>query len=106
MIQRAIAQLDRYLAEKTQEIKELESTLRWMAELNHRQRALMSHALRNPDAEYTIESHRMSHDVVYETARTDLRDLEHRGLLTARKRGKMLTFRPAKELERRLRAHD
>jgi Fic family protein len=66
--------------------------------LNHRQRALVSHALRHPNQEYLIESQRLSHNVVYQTARTDLFDLVKRGLLEARKRGKTYYFTPVRGL--------
>ncbi|MBU0638808.1 MAG: hypothetical protein KKB50_08085 [Planctomycetes bacterium] len=62
----------------------------------------MSHALRHPQQRYTIESHRMSHNVVYETARRNLLDLSECGLLLARKRGRTWRFTPAPDLEKRL----
>jgi len=71
--------------------------------LNHRQVALLGHALRHPGAEYTIESHRTSHDVVYQTARTDLLDLADRGLLRKRKRGRRYVFSTPAGLADRLR---
>jgi hypothetical protein len=70
--------------------------------LNHRQRQLISHALRHPGFHYTIQSHRLSHNVVYQTARTDLLDLAERGLLHARKVGKTWHFTPADDLEQKL----
>jgi hypothetical protein len=45
---------------------------------------------------YTIESHRSSHNVVYETARTDLMNLAERGLLVPQKVGKAWHFVPCK----------
>ena len=73
-----------------------------MATLNHRQRALISHALRHPHQVYTIEGHRNSHQVSYQTARTDLLDLADRSLLQRRLVGKHLEFVSVADLERRL----
>ena len=50
--------------------------------------------MRHSGQNYTIEYHRNSHNVVYETARSDLMDLVDRGLLRKRKRGKTWIFAP------------
>ena len=75
-----------------------------MSLMNRRQRALLAHALRHPRQDYTIEAHRLSHNVVYQTARTDLLDLQERGLMTARKIGRTWHFTPVNQLERAIRA--
>ena len=62
----------------------------------------MSHALRHPGTRYTIESHKMSHGVTYQTARTDLLDLESEGLLSKGRSGKAFTFMPVVDLYERL----
>lgn len=40
--------------------------------LNHRQRALLLNALGHPEKHFTIDVHQRTHDVAYQTARTDL----------------------------------
>ena len=102
VIQRAIQGLHEYIKRKTRQLQVAEHELRGSAALNHRQRALISHALRHPHHRYTIHSHRMSHDVVYQTGRTDLLDLRDRGLLYARKIGRTWYFTPADGLEQKL----
>jgi len=103
IIRRAIAQLHEYVEKKTGEIRRLERVIRASARLNHRQLALLSHALRHPDAEYTVRSHRASHNVVHQTARADLYDLVYeKGLLTAGKSGRSYYFRPVPDLQERL----
>ncbi|HKU40209.1 MAG TPA: Fic family protein [Polyangiales bacterium] len=102
VIHRAIQALHEYIARKASELERLRSELAHMDELNHRQRALISHALRRPGTRYTVESHRASHDVVYETARSDLLNLVERGLLEKHKSGKKLVFTAAKELQAKL----
>jgi Fic family protein len=102
VIRRAVVELHEYISRKAQQRQVLERELRGISELNHRQRALISHALRHPNHEYTVESHRRSHNVVYETARTDLLELNERGLLTKVKVGKTWRFTPVPNLEEKL----
>ncbi len=103
VIDRAITELNTYSESKTIQTRALEKKLKGLKHLNHRQRALISHALRHPHHEYTIASHQMSHGVVYQTARTDLLNLATRGLLTMSKIGQTQYFSPVPELEKRLR---
>jgi Fic family protein len=101
VICRAIDELHAYLARKARQVRETERMLR-QADLNHRQIALLSHSLRHPDADYTFRSHQTSHGVVYQSARTDLLDLEKRGLLERRTLGQRFVFRPVSNLAARL----
>ena len=102
VIRRAIDGLHDYVARKTAALQAAERRLRGITVLNPRQQALVGHALRHPQQRYTFRSHQMSHNVAYQTARTDLLDLENRGLLTGRKVGKTWHFTPAPDLEERL----
>jgi Fic family protein len=92
VIHEAIRKLHEYIARKTAEVRGLESHLRALDLFNHRQVALIRHAMKHPGHHYTIASHRMSHDVVYQTARTDLLDMAERGVLAQRTGGKKLVF--------------
>lgn len=102
VIQRAMRELHGYIKRRTERLKAIEREIRGIGVLNHRQRALVSHTLRHPHQKYTIRSHQISHNVVYQTARTDLLDLEKRGLLTSRKIGKKWYFTPVSNLEEKL----
>lgn len=102
VIRRAIDELRAYIQKKTQDLQALQVKLRGMQMLNHRQRALIQHALRHPGHQYTIEGHQRSHGVVYQTARTDLLDLHDRALLHKTQIGKKLCFSPVSELEHKL----
>lgn len=103
VIQRAIEALHEYLRRKVSEVREIERLIRSANGLNHRQIALLGHALRDPDATYTFRSHQRSHRVAYQSARTDLLDLKSRGLVTQVLRGRTYTFHPVPDLGRRLR---
>lgn len=80
-VEKAIKALRAYLDKKTRQIAKLDSQMRDGQRLNHRQRALLAHALRHPGFRYTIESHRVSHAVAFATARADLIDLVDKGYL-------------------------
>ena len=103
IVREAIRELHRYIAKTTEETRRIERLIRRSTSLNHRQLALMSHAIRSPEAEYTIHSHKTSHRVVYQTARTDLLSLVRMGLLEERKVGRTFYFTPVSDLEQRLR---
>ncbi|MXZ28679.1 MAG: Fic family protein [Gammaproteobacteria bacterium] len=106
VILRAIKLLHKYLARKSREISAVQRLLAGSALrtiLNHRQMALLISMRKHPDQLYTIHSHRTSHNVTYQTARTDLLKLTDLGLLQVTKHGRSFTFRPAKNIEQRLR---
>ncbi len=94
---RAITDLFETLEEKVAEVRQVERALRRQPGMNSRQMALLSHALRNLDAVYTIQGHRTSHRIAYQTARTDLLDLQRRGFLQLHKAGRQFRFFPVAE---------
>lgn len=106
VIRRAIDNLHGYLERKAAEARELEQLMRdstaLRGRLNHRQLALLNHGLRHQHTEYTIEAHRASQGVSYQTARTDLLDLAAAGLLEQRKQGRAFVFFAAPALRERL----
>jgi hypothetical protein len=81
----------------------VESLVKNSTEFNHRQLALIGHALRHPDGFYTVESHRSSHNIATPTARTDLTTLAKRGFLLQGSLGKAHYFRAPSDLPQRLR---
>lgn len=103
VIRRAIMELHAYIDRKTAEVLELETKVKALRMFNHRQAELIRHALKHPYQDYTIESHQKSHDVVYQTARTDLLQLHKQELLNMEKRGKTMVFRVPPDLASRLR---
>ena len=104
VVKRAIEQLFKYVSNKAEELRQLERKSRKLLLLNHRQKALVSHALRHPDAVYTFQSHRQSHGVVRETARRDLLELAKKKYLEVVKVGRIRQFYPAGNLADLLRS--
>jgi Fic family protein len=101
ILRRAIEELQDYLVRKMAEHRETVRFLR-RTDLNHRQIALLSNALAHERAVYTVQSHAASHRVTRQSARTDLLDLESRGLLDRRVIGRRFEFLPVIDLRRRL----
>ena len=105
VIQQATEELYAYLERKGREVKQVDLLLKGDNNFNHRQRALLIHALRHPTVRYDIQSYRRQHGVVYQTARRDLLDLEAAGFLKKTQVGRTFFFSPVAQLERRLKAH-
>jgi Fic family protein len=107
-IRQAIAALHDYVAKKSREQKETERLLAASPTLrgrfNHRQTALLNHALRNAGEAYRVDAHQRSHAVVYQTARHDLLALEALGLLEKTRQGNAYVFFAPSDLRDRLNA--
>lgn len=106
VIVRSIDDLYVYLRRKAEEMRDtrqiLDRTGSVGRQLNHRQLALLHHALRNPGHSYTFRSHGQSHRVSYQTARTDLMKLAELGLLEGGKVGRAFVFDAPADLRERL----
>ena len=102
----AIHDLQEYLKRKQAEVREAEELVSQARalrqDLNIRQLALLNHALKNPGARYTIESHQRSHGVSYQTARSDLLNLRDARILTQKKVGRAFAFDAPADLRARL----
>lgn len=107
-IRRAIAALHEYMDRKVCEQKETERLLSASPKLrtrfNHRQVTLLTHALRNTGEGYRVDAHQRSHNVVYQTARSDLIALHDLGLLEKAKQGNAYVFFAPEDLRDRLAA--
>jgi Fic family protein len=104
---KAIEGVHQYIARKQREHADAETLLKpgskLARQLNHRQRELLLNALKNPDKPFTIEVHRRTHDVVYETARSDLLGLAKAGLMTKHRQGNAFVFVARPDLAGKLR---
>lgn len=96
VILNSIEALKIYLEKQKREIKQVENQLvehqKLHKKLNYRQISLLKHALKTPGYSYSIEGHRLSHDVTYNTARADLLKLSKLKLLNKKKIGKAFAF--------------
>ena len=98
----AIDGLHDYIARKKGEMEEMQKLLYPGCGLNHRQLALLRHALKHSYATYTVASHRTSHGIAVQTARSDLEELRSQGLLSRSKESKAFLYRPDPDLEVKL----
>lgn len=92
-IEKALTELWAYLERKSKDDDAIRARVERDSSLNYRQRAILIRALREPDTEFTIDSHRASHNVSYGTSRNDLLGLQNLGYLALHKRGKEYVFR-------------
>lgn len=102
LLERAIEDVHVYVRRKTEEVRKVERLLRGDDGLNGRQLALLTAAIRDPGGSYSFDGHAASHRVSHETARSDLRQLVDRGLLSERRVGRRYLFHPAPDLPERL----
>ena len=106
VILQSIRQLHAYLARKAREMQDVQRLLERSIPasiLNYRQVALLVSMRKHPEMVHTIESHRRSHNVTYQTARTDLLRLAELHLVTMARPGRAFVFAPARDFDERLR---
>lgn len=106
VVMQAVNSLRAYLARKGRERRQAETLLkpasRLGAKLNHRQRALLLDAIKQPGKRYTIAGHQSAHRVTYATARSDLLGLNRLKLFGKRREGKAFVFHPLPDIAKRL----
>lgn len=106
VLNQAIAELHEFLSKKADELRNAQLLIQQSPalheQLNHRQLALLDHALKHPGAVYRIDRHQSSHHVTYQTARTDLLDLVKIGLLDKSKLGRTFIFISPDDIRARL----
>jgi Fic family protein len=92
------AELQQFIERKRREMLEARSAFSNDESLNARQQALLLHSVRHPGWLYTVREHQTSHQVTYETARSDLLALERAGYLVKKKIGKKFVFEAAPKI--------
>ncbi len=103
---KAIESVHGYIARKQTAQREAETLLKpgtkLARQLNHRQRALLLNALKHSGKAFTIAVHQRTHDIAYDTARSDLLGLTHAKLLRQHKQGKAYVFVARPDLSTKL----
>lgn len=102
IIRASIFSLQEYIARKQAEVETLRRHLGADSDFNHRQLALLKHALKHPSSAYTVVSHQSSHAISNQTAKNDLAALESKGLLHRGKVGKAFVYRSVQDLAGKL----
>ena len=101
-IHKSIEGLYVYLKKQQRIVQESKAVLKKYPGLNYRQQILLHHALTHLDSVYSIEHHRNTHGIAYQTARTDLLNLVKKGFFEQIHQGKVFYFVPSKKLTKRL----
>jgi Fic family protein len=98
----SIASLKESIRAKQEEAESLRRNLGVGGEFNHRQIALLKHALKHPFAAYTVVGHQTSHGTSNQTAKNDIAALEAKGFLQRGKIGKAFVYSPDPDLAGKL----
>lgn len=105
VIRRALNDLDKYLARKSDELRKTRKLLSpKVSKFNYRQISLLEFAIKRPDEYYTVKSHAKSHGVSEQAARNDLYDLEDRKLLERDRLGRQFVWTTPVDLADRITA--
>ncbi|CAJ1494864.1 Fic family protein [[Mycobacterium] burgundiense] len=105
VIQRALNDLDKYLARKSEELQSTRKLLSPTAgNFNYRQVSLLEFAIKHPGEYYTVKSHAKSHGVSEQAARNDLYELQDRMLLERDKIGREFVWTAPVDLTDRIKA--
>lgn len=106
VVRRSISELQTYIRKRVSGLEEVERQLRHSDlshELNHRQLALLRHGMSHSGHIYTIQQHKNTHGVAYDTARKDLAELSDKwGFLMKVKRGRSFLYIAPSDLQQRL----
>ncbi|MEY3896409.1 MAG: hypothetical protein RLZZ214_1929 [Verrucomicrobiota bacterium] len=102
VIRASIESLKESIRSKREEAESLRRNLGAGGDLNHRQIALLKHALKHPFAAYTVVGHQNSHGTSNQTAKNDIAALEGKGFLQRGKVGKAFVYSPAADLAGKL----
>lgn len=92
IIERARSEFNDYVVQKMSAMNDARRLYAKDTRLNHRQREVVLQATRNTDRYFNISNHVSKHSVSYETARSDLMDLEKWGYVEKFKVGNRYEF--------------
>jgi len=81
VLNRSILSLQAYLERQLDKLKEVDAIVARSVVFNHRQKGVLSEAIRDSAMQITIKAHQTTHAVAYQTARKDLLELVELNLL-------------------------
>lgn len=98
----AVDSLKAYISEKQTKKGEVSKLMSKHEDLNYRQKQVLAEAIEKQGKTFTIKEHQGINNVVYQTARADLMQLENQGFLVSEKKGKKFVFMAAPDLKRKI----
>ncbi len=103
VIMEAVDELKKHVQDEREKNHRIRIEIAEYPDLNIRQSRIIHHILTNPHDILTIKMHQNINNVAYQTARTDLQELEEKGWLKSIQKGKIFYFVPNDDLWERLR---
>ncbi|NTW28239.1 MAG: hypothetical protein HGA39_02600 [Coriobacteriia bacterium] len=100
-----VAVLERTIATMQARDDHLHKMLSCDPTINPRQRTILNQALRTPDREFKIGTHRAMHQIAYATARADLLGLVDHGFFRKEQNDKAFVFRACPDLKTLIENH-
>lgn len=98
VIMNAVEELKKYIQEEREKNHRMRLDIAEYPDLNLRQTRIIQHVMSHPHDVLTIKMHQNINKVAYQTARTDLLELEEKGWLKSIKKSKTFYFVPADNL--------
>ena len=102
VIMDAVKELKKHIQEEREKNHRLLLEISEYPDLNLRQTHIIQHVMSHPHDILTIKMHQKMNEIAYQTARTDLLELEEKGWLKSVKKGKTFYFVPADHLWKKL----
>ena len=97
---RALKVINEKIKKKQAEQNLMVQALKSYRDINYRQRAILHRALKHTGAMYSFQSHKNSHGISYQSARTDIMDLVKRGFLKEIMKGKKKIFMATEKIQK------
>lgn len=102
VIMDAVEELKKHIENEREKNRQVRNEIAEHPELNVRQTRIIQHLMSNPYDILTIKTHQTLNKLAYQTARTDLLDLEEKKWLKSLKKGKTLYFVPTEDMWEKL----
>ncbi len=98
-ILQALEEFKSYIDLKANENNKLDKLVGVEFDINERQKQLLHHLISDNSSNVTISSHRGLYNITRQTAAKDLKELENKGYIEARRDGKFVRYYPSEKLK-------